>query len=141
MERENFMKEIELYINSCDVNDIDRDYIKAKYSKENGKNGIYFLYNEDDVVVYVGMVSNARSTSFYHRMYLHGNGAHKDKDWFRKCKKFRFKKFSAATEKDLRIIERLMIFKTGQPIYNDIGEINCDFDNIANRVKGGEVNG
>lgn len=141
MKRNAFMEEIEAYIDSCKIEEVDQVQIKTNYSGEKGKNGIYFLYNNFDQIVYVGMVSNAASTSFYHRMYGHGTGAHKNKRWFNKCKKFRFKKFPTATKDDLRVIERLMIFRKGQPRYNDIGKIVYRFEDISARVKEGEVNG
>lgn len=141
MTRVSFMEEIEAYIDSSKMETVDPCYIKAKYKCDGAKNGIYFLYDDNDQIIYVGKISNAEKTSFYHRMYGHGTGAHKNEHWFKECKKFRFKKFPLATETDLRVIERLMIFQKGQPKYNDIGRIIYSLDEIFARVKEGEVNG
>ena len=112
--------------------------VKAKYKGDKGKNGIYFLYNDKKEVIYVGMVSNAPWTSFYHRMYGHGTGAHKIEHWFTECRSCRFKQFPHVTKDDLRVIERMMIFRKGQPRYNDIGKIIYKLDDIAARVRKGE---
>lgn len=141
MKRDTFMEEIEAYIDSCAIEEVDQNYIKTHYGKDKGKGGIYFLYNDSNQIIYIGMVSNAESTSFYRRMYGHGTGAHKNKHWFNECKKFRFKKFPTATKNDLRVIERMMIFRKGQPKYNDIGEIIYKFGDIAARIKKGEKHG
>ena len=141
MKRDTFIEEIENCIDSSKIELVDQEYIKANYKGDSGKNGIYFLYNSKGTVIYIGMVGNTARTSFYHRMYGHGMGAHKNKHWFRKCAKFRFKRFPTATKEDLRVIERLMIFRKGQPKYNDIGDIIYKLDDIISHVKEGEVNG
>ena len=135
MDRESFMKKVEKTIESSPLEAVIEKDIKQKYQGENGKNGIYFLYNTENNIVYVGLAGNGKYTSFYHRMYGHGNSAHNKEPWFHnECKKYRFYRFPNAIYDDLKVIERLMIFKKGQPKYNDIGKINYDFDDICARI-------
>ena len=136
MTRELFMAKLEKIIETSPIEAISKNALKQKYKGDNGKNGIYFLYNEKEEIIYIGKVGNGLVTSFYHRLYGHGNGAHKNTQWFQKeCSKYRFKRFPNATDDDLRVIERLMIFKKGQPQYNDIGKIIYKFEDIVTRIK------
>lgn len=128
MNREDFIKIVETKIEDEHVMDIDKDYITENY--KTSKNGIYFLYDDKDVVIYIGKVGNGKQTSFYHRMYGHGNGAHFKKGWFSEVKKFRFKSFQKLKNNELRQIERLMIYAKNQPIYNDIIISENDFEAI-----------
>lgn len=116
MTRELFMSKLEKIIENSPIEATSKDIIKQKYKGENGKNGIYFLYNEKQEIIYIGKVGNGLVTSFYHRLYGHGNGAHKNTQWFQnECSQYRFRRFPNATDDDLRVIERLMIFRKGQP--------------------------
>ena len=134
MNRDCFIDKIEKIIEASQLRTVSKDDIKQSYKGDSGKNGIYFLYNNNDEVIYVGIAGNGDSTSFFHRMYGHGNRAHEKDPWFSECKKYRFCSFPRALNEDLRVMERLMIFKKGQPKYNDIGKITYDFDDILSRI-------
>ena len=134
MDRDCFMDRIVKIIESSQLRTVLKDDIKQRFQGDLGKNGIYFLYNDNDKVIYVGYAGNGDSTSFFHRMYGHGNSAHDKEYWFSECKKYRFCSFPHMRNEDLRVIERLMIFKKGQPKYNDIGKITYDFDDILSRI-------
>lgn len=134
MNRDCFMDKIEKIIESSQLRNVSKCDIKQRFQDDFGKNGIYFLYNDNNDVIYVGLAGNGDSTSFYHRMYGHGNSAHCKEHWFTECKKYRFCRFPYMYNEDLRVIERLMIFKKGQPKYNDIGKLAYDFDDILSRI-------
>lgn len=82
------------------------------------KNGLYFLYNQNDEVVYIGMIGDAQNTSLYDRMIGHGTGAHSQEVWYQNIAYGKFYRFDL-DEKNLKTIERLAISEMGQPIYND----------------------
>lgn len=135
MERNIFMNKVSQIFAEIEVEQKDKNLIKQKYKDINGKNGIYFLYNKEQEIIYIGKVGYGKKTSFYKRMYEHGSGAHRNKSWFDECTGFKFKRFVNATIEDLAVIERLMIYKQGQPKYNDIGNINFEFSEIFDRIK------
>lgn len=80
------------------------------------------------------MVGDGKSTSFYHRMYAHGSGAHYEREWFNEVKKFRFKSFPNITKEELTLIERLMIYINKQPKYNDKLLIKSDYKEIMDKL-------
>lgn len=132
MDREKFATIVKAKIEEEQIHDNKKDFIKQNYSA--AKKGIYFLYNDDNDVIYVGMVGDGKNTSFYHRMYAHGNGAHCKKAWFNEVKKFRFKSFPSIKKSELVLIERLMIYKNKQPKYNDRLLVMNDYKIIANKL-------
>lgn len=132
LNRETLIDKIKLKIEEEPIHDISHDYIASKYKDK--KNGIYFLYDENDIVIYVGKCGGGKTTSFYHRMYLHGNGAHCNKDWFKYAKKFRFKTFPNLESKVLSKVERLMIYAMNQPIYNDCYITEEDYEIISSNL-------
>ena len=132
MDRENFIKIVEKKIESENINTKDKKYIEKNYKQ--AKNGIYFLYDKNEKVIYVGKVGNGKSTSFYDRMYGHGNGAHCNKTWFNEVKKFKFKSFPNLEDDELIKIERLMIYAKKQPIYNYIIKSEQDFITISKKI-------
>lgn len=134
MERSEFINKLlkifdEVQIINNTKDDITREYVDAK-----GKNGIYFLYNQMHEVIYVGMTADGETASVYSRLYGNGSGAHCNKPWFAECTGIKFKPFPNATKDDLAIIERLMIYGQGQPKYNDIGNIEQDYNKIFKRI-------
>ena len=46
------------------------------------KQGLYFLYNSNDDVIYVGLVGDTDGTSLYDRMIGHGDGSHSAESWY-----------------------------------------------------------
>lgn len=98
------------------------------------KNGIYFLYNKDDIIIYVGKFGKGNDTSFYHRMYRHGDGAHCNKPWFNKVEKFKVKEFPKLDDKELSQVERLMIYAKGQPAFNDCYITENEYELVASKL-------
>lgn len=133
MNREKLIKKIKAEIEKESIYDIDKNFITSNYADK--KNGIYILYDEKEIVIYVGKCGNGKSTSFYHRIYGHGSGAHCKKEWFKDIKKFRFKEFSDLDSKLLSKVERLMIYAYGQPAYNDCCITAGDYEAIASNLK------
>lgn len=104
-----------------------------KYSTPAYKMGLYFLFTEDNICVYVGKVGDGDNTSLYHRMVGHGNGSHRDQDkrWYNKISYGKWHQFDVSG-KELDLLERLAIFGMGQPIYNDVDSDQSAVDNIEN---------
>lgn len=97
-----------------DINAITR----KDYNGKDFKNGLYFVYDKKDVVIYVGKISNAKNTSLYMRFVGHGAGAHKNDAWYTTAKKVQFMQFAAMDDEMLELAERLVIlFK--RPSRND----------------------
>lgn len=123
MDRDDFMNIVKGKIEKEPIYDVEKEFITKNY--KDADNGIYFLYNDDGIVIYVGMTGKDKTSSFYMRMYGNGNSAHCcNKPWSTEIKKFRFKSFPNLNKKELKVIERLMIYKNNQPIYNDIMIVN-----------------
>lgn len=100
--------------------------IVNKWKKENkntlvdNKGGIYFLTDDNDKYLYVGMTSNASTSNLFQRLYGNGNAAHVKKTWFEEVKKVYFYKMKSGIEKgSIIIVERIMIKKL-IPKYNDL---------------------
>ena len=93
------------------------DVVKPRNKKH--KRGVYMALRNDGTVVYVGMVSNAKTASLYMRFHGNGNSAHDKTDWWREVKEVCFERFEVEKE-SLRLIERLVIFASQQPDYNDV---------------------
>lgn len=102
--------------------------------KSNYKCGLYFLYNKNDEVVYIGKSGNGKETSLYDRIKGHGNGAHNKKDWYSDVEYGKFHKFEKLNNKQLQIIERLAIYNMGQPKYNDKLISEADINTISNSI-------
>lgn len=132
MNREDLIKKIVKIIEKEPILDVEKNFIYNNYKKS--KNGIYFLYNENDIVIYVGKVGKGNDTSFASRMYLHGNSAHCHKIWFDKVKKFRFKSFPNLNSKEINKIERLMIYAKNQPAFNDCYTMEDECELIASKL-------
>lgn len=132
MNREELMNKIKLKIEEELIQDMNKDFVTSKYKDK--KNGIYFLYDENEIVIYVGKCGNGKRTSFYDRMYGHGNSAHCHKEWFKYVKKFRFRAFPKLESDALCKVERLMIYANNQPIYNDCYITEADFEIIASNL-------
>lgn len=134
MSREELIDKVKELIEKERAYKVKKDFINQKCDCQDFKNGIYFLYDKHDVVVYVGMVGNGEQTSFAHRMYKHGSGAHCNKPWFQEVEKFRFKSFPRLNEEKLEKIERLMIYAKNQPIFNDKYIREYEHELIANKL-------
>ena len=93
------------------------------------KCGVYMALRNDGTVAYVGMVSNAKTASLYMRFHGNGNSAHDKTDWWKDVGEVCFERFEVEKE-SLRLIERLVIFASQQPDYNDV----CSNQIAVNRL-------
>ncbi len=132
MDRKKLISIIKTKIEEEPIYKIDKNFISSNFNDK--KNGIYILYDENENVRYIGQCGDSEYTSFYHRIYLHGGGAHCKKDWFDNIKKFRFKEFPDLDSQLLNKVERLMIYAYDQPIYNDGGITTEDCETIASKL-------
>jgi hypothetical protein len=94
------------------------------------KKGLYFLYNFQNEVIYVGKIGEGSCTSLYDRMVGQGEGAHNKENWYKYVSYGKFHPFDVS-EDELKIIERLAIFGMGQPIYNDEDTAQTDIDKLC----------
>lgn len=131
MNREALINILKMQIEEEPIYEIDKKFISSNYADK--KNGIYLLYDDNSIVRYVGKCGNGQYTSFYHRIYTHGSGAHCKKDWFKNIKKFRFKVFPDLDSQLLNKVERLMIYAYGQPAYKDCCITAEDYETIASK--------
>ncbi|MDF2800320.1 MAG: hypothetical protein K0S61_223 [Anaerocolumna sp.] len=132
MKRKDLIELILTKVQAEPVFEINKELISKKFRKT--KNGIYFLYDENDIVIYVGEFGDGNYTSFYHRMYGHGSGAHCNKEWFYRTKKFRVKCFPMLVSDNIKKIERLMIYANNQPAFNDCYVTEEQCDSIARKL-------
>lgn len=132
MSRDEFIKRFEEEIDNEPIKNKNKADIIKNYKKY--KNAIYFLYDKENIVIYVGKAGNGKKTSFAHRMYLHGSGAHCNKSWFDKVDKFRVKEFKNLSNKELSYIERLMIYAKEQPKFNDSYISEDKYEEIVNKL-------
>lgn len=93
---------------------------RRTHHNSNYKNGLYFIYNSNDEIIYVGCISNEKTSSLYMRIIGNGKSAHVNKDWWKHANHIKFHKFEDYNKTQLFIAERLAIHKTNQPPYNDI---------------------
>lgn len=98
------------------------------------KQGLYFLYNDSDDVIYVGIVGDTDCTSLYDRMIGHGKGSHSVESWYAEVSYGKFCKFDISLD-ELKVIERLAISGMGQPMYNDgLNLTQSRIDNLVNKI-------
>ena len=99
------------------VSDMEK---KALCGKEEYRQGLYFLYNSSETIIYIGKVGSGERTSLYDRMKGHGPGSHskKDKRWYSEVSFGRFNKFDKFNDSEIAVLERLAISKCGT-VYND----------------------
>ena len=76
--------------------------------------GIYFLYNKDYELIYIGKIGFDGQSSLQKRMR-----EHKSDSWFNEVRYVRFRRFPQMGDKQLSVAERLAIMYMEQPIYND----------------------
>ena len=131
MDRENFIKIVEKKIESENINTKDKKYIEKNYKQ--AKNGIYFLYDKNEKVIYVGKVGNGKSTSFMIECMDMVMELIVIKHGLMKLKSLNLK-FPNLEDDELIKIERLMIYAKNQPIYNDVIISQDDFTTILNKI-------
>ena len=107
-----------------------------KGTKKDFKQGLYFLYDSNEDLIYIGMVGNYKSTSLRDRLVGHGSGAHKvlHSSWYNEIEKGRFLKFETLDELELTIIERVAI-RYKKPKYNDKYFDNEALELISKKIK------
>ena len=109
-----FSESISEYIESRLSNKIDISYIKNTSGKTKSAdaclkkgNFIYYIYNEKDELIYIGETG----TSVKNRLFNHGSGAHKNKQWFRQAEYIKYYKDLKMTQNIRKLIERALILE------------------------------
>ena len=132
MERDDLIKEIkEKYFN-------DREVVKSwdkkddKSRLETLKNGVYALYS-DKTLLYIGMVSDARTASLYARFYNNGNASHQRKEWFENINEVYFYELHTTEKIDIMILERILIRELN-PQHNDLYFRDEEIQNILKKM-------
>lgn len=100
--------------------DIDKQKVDSQShgTKTNFKLGLYYLYDKNDEIIYIGKVGSGNQTSFYSRMKGHGSGAHIKQKWYNEIVKCKFHRFDNFNDFEIELLERLAIQKHC-PKYND----------------------
>lgn len=105
---------------------------KAAYHKN--RQGLYFLYNADDKIIYIGKVGPGKRTSLFHRMKGHGSGAHNKQKWYKEVKYGHYINLPNLNIDELEKLERICIqCNENHNNYNDKYIIELDVDNIFNK--------
>ena len=97
------------------------------------KNGVYAFYDKSDHLLYIGMVSNAKTASLYARLYSNGSSKHEGKSWFKDIKKIFFYKLKTKNKFDIQVLERILIREL-KPIHNDLDFSNKEIQNVLNKM-------
>ena len=98
--------------------DINKVNSKSYGTNTNFKLGLYYLYDKNDEIIYIGKVGSGGQTSFYSRMIGHGSGAHNKQEWYKEVVKCKFHRFDNFNDSEIELLERLAIQKHC-PKYND----------------------
>lgn len=120
----------EKYLNDRqEITDWDKT---EKKSIEKLKNGVYAFYN-NEVLLYIGMVSNAKTASLYARIYANGNAKHYDKTWFKEVNKVFFYKMNTEDKFDIQVLERILIREL-KPVHNDLEFDDNEIQTVFNKM-------
>ena len=97
------------------------------------KNGVYTFCDDSDTVLYIGMVSDAKTASLYARLYSNGNASHQRKTWFGNIAKIYFYGLPTAEKSDIMILERILI-REFNPIHNDLDFEDEEIQNVLKKM-------
>lgn len=99
------------------------------------RQGVYFLYNSDDKIIYIGKVGTGKRTSLYQRMKGHGGGAHSQQSWYNEVEYGKYKIFDKLNDSEIEIIERVCIlYNRNKHNYNDKFFNDNDLDVINKKI-------
>lgn len=119
----NFINYISEYIGNnlsdkVNINVIEQTDGRIKPAPEYCQSGsfIYYIYDKFNNIIYIGETG----TSIKNRLFNHGLGAHKSKDWFKYASYIRYFKDNNMTFDERKLIERVLILKYRQTkkLYN-----------------------
>lgn len=116
----------------------DRKEIKKwdkseKKKLEKLKNGVYAFYDNNMELLYIGMVSNAKTASLYARLYANGNAKHEAKIWFPNIEKVYFYKLKTKSRFDIQVLERILIREL-KPLHNDLIFSDKEIQDVLNKM-------
>ena len=103
-----------------------------KANLEQLKNGVYAFYKDKDLL-YIGMVSDAKTASLYARMYANGNSKHCGKSWFEEVNKVFFYKMNTEDKFDIQVLERILIREL-KPVHNDLEFDDNEIQAVFNKM-------
>ena len=107
---------------------------KSHGTKTSFKLGLYYLYDANDKIIYIGKVGSGDQTSFYSRMIGHGSGAHTKQEWYTEVAKCKFHRFDNFNDSEIELLERLAIQKH-HPKYNDKNLSENVLDGLLNKFE------
>ena len=127
MNREEFTKKViekiekQLPIPKSEMENSKKYGTSRKAIKINGcRQGVYFLYNTNKEIIYIGKVGTKKKTSLYHRMKGHGSGAHNKQSWYAEVDFGKYIIFDKLNDFEIEVIERLCImYNPNKDNYND----------------------
>ena len=100
------------------------DITYSSHRGEGFKNGLYFVYDSSNNIIYIGMISDGKRTSLYDRFKGHGSGCHKHSTWYNQACIVRFCHFKDLNTEQLRLAERVAILAK-LPVGNDGNTSEC----------------
>ena len=143
MDRETFCKKIIEKIEKLEKISKNDMECSSKYGRglkafndEKHRQGIYFLYNSNDQIIYIGKVGTGCSTSLYDRMSGHGSGAHNKQQWYKEVVYGKYIIFKHLNDSEIEIVERLCIVcNPNKKNYNDKVFDDTVLDEINQKLK------
>lgn len=83
------------------------------------KNGLYFVFDDSNHVIYIGKVGPGKTASLYMRCIGNGKNAHSKETWYTQYARYiKFHKFPNYSDEQLLLAERIAILYE-RPIFND----------------------
>ena len=91
----------------------------SRHHSKEYKNGLYFVFDDTNHVIYIGKVGSGKTASLYMRCIGNGNKSHLKEMWYRQHARFvKFHKFPNYSDEQLLIAERIAILYE-KPTFND----------------------
>ena len=142
MDREEFTKKVIEKIKKLEKISKDDMECSSKYGRglnafndEKHRQGIYFLYNSNNQIIYIGKVGTGCSTSLYDRMIGHGSGAHNKQEWYKEVEYGKYIIFKHLNDSEIEIVERLCImYNPHKDNYNDKYFSDTIIDEIYGKI-------
>ena len=143
MDRETFWKKIIEKIEKLEKISKNDMECSSKYGRglkafndDEHRQGIYFLYNSNNQIIYIGKVGTGCSTSLYDRMSGHGSGAHNKQKWYKEVEYGKYIIFKHLNDSEIEIVERLcIVWNPNKDNYNDKVFDNTVLDEINKKLK------
>jgi len=99
----------------------------------NARKGIYFLFNSEGKIIYIGMISDKNGTSLYNRCINGHSEPHITKLWGLEIDYVKFSRFDTLTDDEIEQVEAMLIYKLN-PIHNHATARKEDIKSILKKL-------